>query len=140
MNAPKMSHTVGLLYPDSAQLRAALGARKPDCDNCSGLNSTNRGNTATSVRPVIAMAAPGNGSKTRPTITPTKMEKKYQACCARPVGTGSNARTTATTTGVMAFQILLGDFATVGVAAFASAPLDTAAGVVFASIAILNSP
>ena len=72
------------------------------------------------------MAAPGNGSKTSPTITPTKMEKKYHACCGRPVGTGSNARTTATATGAMAFHIWLGDFATVGVAAFAGAPLDTA--------------
>src|SRR6266436_1478271 len=140
MNAPKMSHTVGLLYPDSAQLRAALGARKPGCDNCSGLNSTNRGNNATNVRPLNAMAAPGNGSKTSPTMTPTKMEKKYHACCGRPVGTGSNARMTATATGATAFHIGLGDFAVESVAAFASAPLDTSGRAVLASIAILHSP
>src|ERR1700757_3889104 len=125
MNAPKMSHTVGLLYPDSAHARAALGARKPGSDNCWGLNSTNRGNTATSVRPAIAIAAPGNGSKTSPTITPTKMEKKYHACCGRPVGTGRKARTIATATGAMAFQVGLGDFAVVSMAGFASDPLDT---------------
>src|SRR5580704_4049765 len=124
MNAPKMSHTVGLLYPDSAQFRAALGARKPGCDNCSGLNSTNRGNIATNVRPLNAIAAPGNGSKTRPTITPTKMEKKYHACCGKPVGTGSSARTIAMATGAMAFHVRLGDFAVVTVTAFARAPLD----------------
>src|SRR5260370_38149383 len=99
MNAPKISHTVGLLYPESAQARAALGARKPGSDNCCGLNSTNRGNTATSVRPVIAMAAPGNGSKTKPTITPTKMEKKYHASCGRPIGPGKKAGIYARSTG-----------------------------------------
>src|SRR3981189_2546473 len=140
MNAPKISHTVGLLYPESAQAKEALGARKPGSDNCCGLNSTNRGNTATSVRPVIAMAAPGNGSKTKPTITPTKMEKKYHACCGRPVGTGNRARMTATATGTTAFHAGLGDFAVESVAAFASAPLDTSARAVLPSIAILNSP
>src|SRR5260370_25574129 len=107
MNAPKMSHTVGLLYPDSAQLRAALGARKPGCDNCSGLNSTNRGNNATNVRPLNAMAAPGNGSKTSPTTTPTKTEKKYHACCRRPVCTGYNARAPASGARAHAFHTLL---------------------------------
>src|ERR1700752_344091 len=140
MNAPKMSHTVGLLYPDSAQLRAALGTRKPGCDNCSGLNSTNLANTAARVRPVIAMAAPRNGSKTSPTITPTKMAKKYQACCDGPAGTGSRARMTATATGATAFHVGLGDFAVDSVAAFASAPLDTSGRAVLASVAILNSP
>src|SRR5580704_9172128 len=124
MNAPKISHTVGLLYPDSAHARAALGGRKPGSDNCWGLNSTNRGNTATSVRPVIAMAAPGKGSRTKPTITTAKMEKKYHACCGKPVGTGSSARTIAMATGAMAFHVRLGDFAVVTVTAFARAPLD----------------
>jgi hypothetical protein len=59
-------------------------------------------------------------------LTDEKIEKKYHACCGRPAGTGSNARTTATATGAMAFQMWLGDFATLGVAALASAPLDTA--------------
>ena len=80
MKAPTMSHTVELLYPSSAQVSAAFGEWKPGCDNCSGLNSTNRASTLTSVRPINAMAAPGNGSRTRPTMTPAKMEKKYQAC------------------------------------------------------------
>src|ERR1700758_5287317 len=51
-----------------------------------------------------AMAAPGNGSRTRPTITPTKIEKKYHAWGARPEGTGTNARTTAIATGASAFH------------------------------------
>src|SRR6202041_3537155 len=54
--------------------------------------------------PIIAMAAPGNGSRTRPAITPTKIEKKYHACGARPEGTGNNARTTAIATGANAFH------------------------------------
>src|SRR5260370_34446152 len=95
MNAPKMSHTVELLYPDSAQVRAALAERKPGSDNCCGLNSAKRPSTATTVMPIRAMAAPGNGSRIRPTITPTKIEKKYHACGARPEGTGSNASTIA---------------------------------------------
>jgi hypothetical protein len=54
--------------------------------------------------PITAMAAPGNGSRTRPTITPTKIEKKYHAWGARPEGTGTNARTTAIATGANAFH------------------------------------
>src|ERR1700747_976286 len=54
--------------------------------------------------PITATAAPGNGSRTRPTITPTKIEKKYHAWGARPEGTGNNARTTAIMTGANAFH------------------------------------
>src|ERR1700751_988751 len=54
---------------------------------------------------MIAMAAPGSGSRTRPTITPTKIEKKYHALGARPEGTGNNARTTVIATGANAFHI-----------------------------------
>src|SRR5579864_903289 len=104
MKAPKMSHTVELLYPDSAQVRAALAGRKPGSDNCCGLNSAKRPSTATTVMPIRAMAAPGNGSRIRPTITPTKIEKKYHAWGARPEGTGNNARTTAIATGANAFH------------------------------------
>jgi hypothetical protein len=54
--------------------------------------------------PIRAIAAPGNGSRIRPTITPTKIEKKYHAWGARPEGTGSNASTTAIATGANAFH------------------------------------
>src|ERR1700675_4014404 len=119
MNAPKMSHTVGLLYPESAQLRAALGERKPGADNCSGLNSTNGERTAATVIPMTAKAAPGNGSRTRPTITPTKMEKKYHAWWGRPGGAGTNARTTAMAIGPIAFQAGGDDFGVVSLGASA---------------------
>src|ERR1700758_4628716 len=99
-----MSQTVGLLYPDSAQSRAALAGRRPGSDNCWGLNSAKRSSTAISVIPITAMAAPGSGSRTRPTITPTKIEKKYHAWGARPEGTGNSARMTAIATGANAFH------------------------------------
>src|ERR1700752_2604954 len=54
--------------------------------------------------PITAMAAPGRGARTGPTITPTKTEKKYHACGARPEGTGNRARTTAIATGANAFH------------------------------------
>src|SRR5579864_2708794 len=104
MKAPKMSHTVELLYPDSAQIRAAFAGRKPASDNCCGLNSAKRPSTVTAVMPITAMAAPGNGSRTRPTITPTKIEKKYHAWGARPEGAGNNARTKVIATGANAFH------------------------------------
>src|ERR1700731_4175594 len=104
MNAPKISHTVELLYPDSAQARAAFAGRNPGSDNCCGLNSVKRPSTDTTVIAITAIAAPGNGSRTRPTITPTKIEKKYHAWGARPEGTGNNARTTAIATGANAFH------------------------------------
>src|SRR4029077_547504 len=104
MNAPKMSHTVELLYPESAQVKAAFAGRKPASDNCCGLNRAKRPSTVTTVMPITATAAPGNGSRTRPTITPTKIEKKYHAWGASPEGTGNNARTTAITTGASAFH------------------------------------
>jgi Sodium:sulfate symporter transmembrane region len=44
-----ISQTVGLLYPDNAQLRAALAGRKPGSDNCCGLNRAKRSNAAISV-------------------------------------------------------------------------------------------
>ena len=84
MNAPNMSHTVGLLYPESAQVRAALAGRNPGADNCWGLNSVKRASTVTRVRPIIAMAAPGNGSRTSPIITPAKIEKYNHAKCGKP--------------------------------------------------------
>src|ERR1700693_1515083 len=138
MNAQKMSHTVALLYPDSAQLRAALAGRKSGADNCWGLNSTNGASTATTVIPMIAIAAPGNGSRTRPTITPTKMEKKYQAWWARPDGAGTNARTTATAIGAIAFHAGADDF--VGVSLDASARVASPWVVVSISVSIADTP
>src|SRR5258706_2161081 len=104
MKAPNMSHTVELLYPESAQARAALAGRKPDSANCCGLNNAKGASTVTSVMPIIAMAAPGNGSRIRPTITPTKIEKKYHAWGAKPEGTGNNARIITIATGASAFH------------------------------------
>jgi hypothetical protein len=66
---------VELLYPDSAHVRAAFAGRKPDCANCCGLNSVIGASTVTSVNPIKAMAAPGRGSRTKPTIAPAKIEK-----------------------------------------------------------------
>jgi hypothetical protein len=37
-------------------------------------------------------------------MTPTKMAKKYQACCGRPAGAGMSAMMMATATGAMAVQ------------------------------------
>src|SRR5438876_11977559 len=62
------------------------------------------------------MAAPGKGSRTNPTMTPTKMAKKYQACWAKPDGAGSNARTNATATGTIAFHDQADAFALAGLA------------------------
>ena len=135
MNAPKMSHTVELLYPDSAQVRAALAGRKPASDNCCGLNSAKRPRTVTNVMPIIAMAAPGNGSRIRPTITPTKMEKKYHAWRASPEGTGSKARRTAIATGANAFHIGVVDLLLGAVFGVVPVPLDGAAGVALLTVA-----
>src|SRR5262245_41524462 len=52
------------------------------------------------------IAPPGSGSNMRPTMTPTKMAKKYQACCASPSGAGINAMMMATAMGAMAFQFM----------------------------------
>src|SRR5271165_5656655 len=97
-----MSQTVGLLYPDSAQVRAALAGWKPGCANCWGLKSAKGASTVTSVMPMMAMAAPGNGSTISPTMTPAKMEKYNQAKCANPDGGGISARISVTATGAIA--------------------------------------
>src|ERR1700758_4540871 len=119
-----MSQTVGLLYPDSAQSRAALAGRRPGSDNCWGLNSAKRSSTAISVMPMTAMPAPGSGSTTRPTITPTKIEKKYHACGARPEGTGNNARMTAIATGANPLHTGVLDLASGGLLGAATVPLE----------------
>src|ERR1700675_399849 len=124
MKAPNMSHTVGLLYPDSAQVRAALAGRKSGADNCWGLNSTNRARTATTVRPMIAIAAPGNGSRTNPTITPAKTEKYNHAKWDKPGGVGSSARTRVTATGAIASHFRMRDYAEAGVTVVETASLD----------------
>src|SRR5271165_6248828 len=100
-NAPSMSHTVGLLYPDSAQVRAAPAGRNPGVTNCWGLNKVKRASTVTSVRPINAIAAPGSGSRIRPTITPAKIEKYSHAKCANPGGGGKSARITVTASGAI---------------------------------------
>src|SRR5688572_8872466 len=104
MNAPKISHTVVLENPDSAHESAARGALNPAFASCSGLKKTYSENTATIVTPISPMAPPGNGSNMSPTMTPTKMAKKYHACGARPAGGDISAIATATAIGAMAFH------------------------------------
>src|SRR5271167_738338 len=120
INAPRMSHAVGLLYPDNAQLMAALGNRKPGADICCGLNNTNRARTVTRVIPISAIAAPGNGSRTKPAMIPTKMAKKYHACWGNPDGAGISASTTATPTGASDFHAGVDGFGVGGLAIVAS--------------------
>src|ERR1700722_8987640 len=74
--------------------------------------------------PITAMAAPGSGSRTRPTITPTKIAKKYHACGARPEGTGNNARTTTIATGANAFHSGVLDRASGRTLAVTTVPLE----------------
>ena len=93
MNAPKISHTVVLEKPDSAHASAARASLKPGFASCSGLKKTHGDSTATSVTPMSPIAPPGSGSNMRPTMTPTKIAKKYHACCGRPAGAGMSAMT-----------------------------------------------
>ena len=68
-------------------------------------------------------------SRIRPTITPTKMEKKYHAWGAKPEGTGNKARTRAIATGATAFHKVIAFFALgrLGVATVALEGADCAA-------------
>ena len=75
MNAPKISHTVVLEKPESAQLKEARAGLKPVFASCSGLKKTYSDSTVTSVTPIKPIAPPGSGSNMRPTITPTKIAK-----------------------------------------------------------------
>src|ERR1035437_1938259 len=104
MKAPKISQTVAFEKPDSAQVSAALAGLKPGFANSAGAYKTQGERQVTSVTPMRPTAPPGNGSSIRPTITPAKMAKKYQACGASPAGAGSSAITMATMIGVIAFQ------------------------------------
>src|SRR5512137_813542 len=104
MNAPKISQTVPLANPDSAQASAALYALKPGLASSAGANSTYCASTVTTVTPISPIAPPGSGSSIRPTITPAKIAKKYHACGARPSGGGINASASATAIGASAFQ------------------------------------
>src|SRR5208283_2155776 len=139
MNAPNMSHTVELLYPERAQVRAVPAGWKPGCNSSCGLNSTRRPSTVTAVMPITATAAPGNGSRTRPTITPAKIEKKYHAWGARPEGTGNKARTIAIATGASAFHIEVAGVASGRLLGVATDPLGGAACVTL-PIAVLETP
>jgi hypothetical protein len=105
MKAAKISQTVVLEKPDSAQVSDALAGLKPALASSAGANSTQGDSTVTTLTPIRPMAAPGSGSSIRPTMTPAKMAKKYQACGARPAGGGISASTmAATTTGSRNFQ------------------------------------
>src|SRR3954463_1254616 len=104
MKAPKISHTVVLEKPESAQLKAARASLKPGFASCSGLKNTHGDNTVTTVTPMSPMAPPGSGSNMSPTMTPTKMAKKYHACGARPAGGAMRAIAAAAAIGAMAFH------------------------------------
>src|SRR6188474_1831933 len=106
MKAPKISHTVVLENPDSAQFNAARASLKPGFASCSGLKKTHWDSTATSVTPMSPIAPPGSGSNMRPTITPTKIAKKYHACCGRPSGAGMSAMMIATAIGAIAVHLI----------------------------------
>src|SRR5882724_5122625 len=88
MKAPNMSHTVELLYPDSAQARAALAGRKPGSANCCGLNNAKGASAVTSVMPITAMAAPGNRPRRIATMTGARAFHSGVAAFAsgRPLG------------------------------------------------------
>src|ERR1035437_10630355 len=93
MNAPKMSHTVLLANPDNAQLSAAFGALKPGFASSAGLYSTHGASAATRLTPMMPIAPPGSGSSIKPTTTPAKMAKKYNAGWGSPSGAGIRAGT-----------------------------------------------
>src|SRR3954467_6672230 len=104
MKAPKISHTVVLEKPESAQANAARASLNPGFASCSGLKKTQGDSTVTTVTPMRPIAPPGSGSNMRPTMTPAKIAKKYQACCGSPAGVGVSAGTAAPAPGAMAFQ------------------------------------
>ena len=104
MKAPKISHTIVLAKPDSAQVSAALYALKPGLASSAGANSTNCERTVTTVTPISPIAPPGSGSSIRPRMTPAKIAKKYHAWGARPAGGGISASTIARTIGASAFH------------------------------------
>ena len=108
MNAPKISQTVVFEKPDSPQVSAALNDLNPGLARSAGENSTHCESTTTVVTPIRPIAPPGSGSSIRPTITPTKIAKKYQACGARPSGGGISATMIATAIGASAFQLTCG--------------------------------
>ena len=87
MKAAKISQTVVLPKPDNAQRADSAGE---------GSTSLNEAATETPMRPD---AAAGIGSSTRATTVAAKTAKYHQADDVSPPGAGSNARTTATTTG-----------------------------------------
>jgi hypothetical protein len=76
IKAPNMSHTVELLYPESAHLRAAFAGWKPDCANCCGLKLRNRPKHGDECQSDQGKSRTlGSGSRTKPTITPAKIKK-----------------------------------------------------------------
>ena len=75
MNAANINQTVLLEKPDSAQFTAEDAALKPGFAISAGLNRTKGAKMLTTVTPINPIAPPGSGSKTIPTITPTKMAK-----------------------------------------------------------------
>src|SRR6185369_12291034 len=104
MKAAKISHTVVLAKPESAQASDALAGLNPGLASSAALNSTQGDRTVTSATPISPIAAPGSGSTIRATITPAKMAKKFHAWGASPGGGGISANPAATARGRMNFQ------------------------------------
>src|ERR1700761_8513748 len=100
MNAPPTSQTVVEPNPDSAQLIVWLTTLNPGLARSAGEYNVQRDSTATRVRPISPTAGLGSGSVTSAAITPVKIAKYHQACCASPGGGGvaASARVSATGT------------------------------------------
>lgn len=88
VNAPKISHTVGLENPETAHSNALTVGLNPGWANSSELNRTYGPNRAATEIPINPMAPPGRGSKISPTIHPKKMAKNLHAWGSSPRGTG----------------------------------------------------
>src|SRR5687768_12054784 len=125
MNAPKINQTVEFEKPESAQVRAAFVGLKPDLASSAGPYSTHGASSVTIVTPIRPMAPPGKGSNIKPTITPAKIAKKYQACCAKPAGAGMSAIAIATTTGARCFHVMLTELSFFTVTAVVTAVTST---------------
>ena len=75
MNAAKISQTVELAKPDSAQLTAAPVGLKSARASWAGSNRTKRASAAAVATPTRPTAAAGIGSTIRPVITAAKIAK-----------------------------------------------------------------
>src|SRR4029453_2325336 len=97
-NAPKISHTVLLVNPDSAHFSASAGNLNAGSANCDGENT--RPNAPPIVPAMKPIDAGGNGSVIRARIVATNSPRECPANGPSPGGAGRNASTEPTMTGV----------------------------------------